>query len=320
MGRGCFTRREVLCGASGAVVVLALPGCGVFGGGDGVSGAGGEETRVVEHALGETEVPVEVGGVVAMGPQNVDASVALGVDLLGVAVLDVSDPFPRYLGEETEGVEVTGTFDEPNLEAIAALNPSVIIGESNNVEGVYERMASIAPTIATFPNTSAGWRENFRLFAEAVDEEYMAETLLEEYESRVEGLRSLVGSPEDITVSVIGAFAGEFSMFSKNSFAGGILDDVGFSRPASQDVVPEDGFDTIPLSSERLPDADADVIFLNIREDEDLELLRNNSLWQTLEAVRDGRVHRVSDTYAWFSGSILATGVVLEDLGQNLGG
>lgn len=311
-----FSRRKFLAGMGGAALLAITAGCGGSGGSSGGGDSGG---RVVEHELGETEVPKESGRVVAMGPQNVDASVALGVNLVGVAVLDVSDPFPPYLRGETEGVEVTGTFDEPNLEAIAALEPGFIVGESNNVEGVYEEMTRIAPTIAISPNTSYGWKQNFRLFAEAVGERENAESLLEEYDRRAEELREGVGGgSENTEISVLGAFAGQFSMSSRNSFAGAILEDVGFSRPESQDVVPEDGFDTISLSPEKLEDADADVIFLNIRADEDVELLRDDPLWETLDAVRNDRVYRVSDTYAWFSGSILATDVVLDDLFERL--
>jgi iron complex transport system substrate-binding protein len=112
--------------------------------------AGGQQsgTRTISHAAGETEI----AGV----PQRIVAlSWPLGADLLTLGVTPVgmgnADTFNEIvnLDEVVLPPEVAsvGAPWEPNLEAIAQLEPDLIIGATHDNELIYEDLSNIAPTL-----------------------------------------------------------------------------------------------------------------------------------------------------------------------------
>jgi ABC-type Fe2+-enterobactin transport system substrate-binding protein len=70
--------------------------------------------------------------------------------------------------------------------------------------------------------------------------------------------------------------------------------DLGPARPAARFATEADRYDTASLSAEQLPVLDADVTFLEQRQD-DLAFLEANPLYQGLRAVQAGNVVSVPD-------------------------
>ncbi len=64
--------------------------------------------------------------VVTLEPLELDTAVAVGITPVGTAVANMVNGVPSYLG--VEGVASVGTVSEPDLEAIAALQPDLILG------------------------------------------------------------------------------------------------------------------------------------------------------------------------------------------------
>src|SRR5690554_1223765 len=107
-----------------AVLALALAACGsTDAADDDAAGAAPSATdggsRTVEHDMGSTEVPAEPERVVVLDSPHLDASLSLGVTPVGAVQASVDEGLPAYLGDRTEGIEIVGTIEEPNLEAIA---------------------------------------------------------------------------------------------------------------------------------------------------------------------------------------------------------
>jgi len=77
----------------------------------------------------------------------------------------------------------------------------------------------------------------------------------------------------------------------------------------------------VTLSPERMREIDADVILYfaggggqHARANEFLAAATSNPLWQSLEAVKAGRAHRV-DTFVWFDGSgTTAANLAVDDM------
>ena len=67
-------------------------------------------------------------------------------------------------------VEVVGLESEVNLEAIAALQPDLIIGNKMRQEAIYEQLSAIAPTVFA-EDLRGNWKHNFELYAKAVNKE-----------------------------------------------------------------------------------------------------------------------------------------------------
>ena len=129
-------RRHVLQVAGVAVAAaLVLTACG----GSDADGAASDTTatadaafpRTVVHAMGETEIPARPQRIVVLDTGELDSALSLGVTPVGAVTTAVSEDFLSYLAEGAAGVERVGTIAEPNLEAIAALQPDLIL--SNRV-------------------------------------------------------------------------------------------------------------------------------------------------------------------------------------------
>lgn len=303
-----------------AVAALALGACGGSGGSEsgesgGDSGSGGSgETRTVEHAMGESQVPRNPERVVVLDTAELDSAITLGVKPVGAVEAVEGQGFPDYLAEETEGIETLGSIEEPNLERIAALEPDLILSNSTRHEQIYDQLSEIAPTVFT-ETTGAPWRENFEVHAEALGKQQEAEQVVSDYESRIEEFKAAVPEPRPVT-SVVRFVPGDTRIYQKDNFIGTILEDAGLPRPESQDV---DEFAMLNVSEEAIPDMEGDVIFTTVYGDESetaLQDITSNQLWQQLDAVQNGRVYEVSDDLWMLGIGYTAANGVLDDLEQ----
>lgn len=272
--------------------------------------------RSVDHAMGETEIPA-AERVVTLDTGELDSAIALGRTPVGAVSAPVEDGLLGYLAEGAADTELVGTIDEPDLEAIAALQPDLILSSKLRHEGVYDELSGIAPTVFT-ETVGVAWKDKLRVHAEALGGEDQADELLADYEDRPAKLgQRLAVDGQCPTVSVVRFVPGETRLYQKDSFINTILDDVGLARPASQDV---DDF-ALEISEEQLPKADADVIFTSAYGPEDettRSRLVESRLWDSLEAVQAGRVHEVADD-RWMLGiGIGAAQLVLDGLEQSL--
>src|SRR5688500_8537336 len=119
-------------GAALAVATtLTLTACGgADDAQDAAAAPASAESRTVQHALGETVIEGTPERVVVLDTGELDAALALGVTPVGSVRTDVSDELPAYIqdaGVDPADIENVGTIAEPNLEAIAALDPDLIL-------------------------------------------------------------------------------------------------------------------------------------------------------------------------------------------------
>src|SRR3546814_17364345 len=74
---------------------------------------------------------------------------------------------PAYLGDAVADMEVVGLIEEPNLEAIAAQRPDLILGAKVRPEALYEELSGIAPTVFT-ESSGTNWKEGLAVTADAL--------------------------------------------------------------------------------------------------------------------------------------------------------
>lgn len=280
--------------------------------------------RSVTHALGTTDVPAEPERVVALDRSLVDAALALELELVGYTTYqDPNGSLPEYFGEAlTEHAsEATWVGDllSPNLEAIAALDPDLILTSAVRHEAIYSQLSEIAPTIAT-ASAGGGWKENILVSAEATGRDDFAQQLIADYEARAAALGAAVneaaGDPE---ISVV-RFLDVIRLYQPTSFSGVVLADAGLARPESQRD-PEEFIRVI--SEEELALADGDVLIYTVFDDEAAEeqaaAIQDRPLWGTLDAVQRGDVHAVSDDH-WMSGvGLFGAHLILDNLARIFG-
>ncbi len=309
------TRREFLFGAAGLLLLPAACGGGEENGG----GASGE-TRTIEHPLGTTEVPGRPERIVSLSGNEI-TDILIALDRKPVASMGDGNFSPALEGR-TDGIE-TLSFDSdfnPNLEALAALDPDLILGYSGN-ESVYEELSRIAPTVILSDE------RDFRIWVEDVARATFAEDEVEEamerYEAHVAEVRQKV---EGTRISVVRPQEEALLLYGPPSNVGMILEELGVeTQPVPEEAADWSGDGTRAigeLSLEYIPELSGDHIFIISYDLEDgttpEELLRQ-PLWQNLEAVQEGRAHPV-EGIAWTNHGILGASRVVSEVEAALAG
>jgi len=309
-GNGMRWVRAAAAALAAAALAAAVAGCG----GDEAGADGGQTapaTRTVTHHMGVTEVPADPRRVVVLDTGELDSAIALGVAPVGAVESLPGEGLLDYLDDRVEGVEIVGTIEEPNLEAIAALRPDLILSSALRHEAIYDRLSAIAPTVFT-ETVGVVWKDNLMVHAQALGREERARELLAAYEERAAALGARYGDDRP-TVSVVRFLPGETRIYLKDTFIGTILQDAGLPRPPAQDV---HEFALYP-SGEQVGLMDGDVIFhshYGPAEDTTEAAITGGRLWQRLRAVRAGRVHEVPEGHWMLGIGIGAAQLVLDDL------
>ncbi|WP_020111530.1 ABC transporter substrate-binding protein [Rhodococcus sp. 114MFTsu3.1] len=276
--------------------------------------------RTVVHFGGSTEIPAEPTRIVVIATGQLDAVLTLGVVPTGVAYGDgaalvpdyVGREFPQFSAEMAEFVDV-GNRQAPNLEAIAALEPDLVLANKAASEDIYETLSAIAPTVLT-EGTGVNWKQDFLLLADALGRTEQAQSFVDNFVSRAQDLGNEVG---DDTVSFVRFTADRARVFGVPSFAGYIAWDAGLARPESQqfDKTSQD------FSEEEIQSADADWVFVGSQDNgpgSRQQTYTTNPLWTGMSASTEGHIVTVDDDPWYLNAGPTAATIVLDGLTETL--
>ncbi|PAE25648.1 iron-siderophore ABC transporter substrate-binding protein [Bacillus sp. 7894-2] len=274
----------------------------------------------VEHAMGTTKLDKAPEKVVILTNEGTEALLSMGVTPVGAVQSWTGDPWYDHIADDMKDVQVVGTESEVNVEAIAALQPDLIIGNKMRQEKIYDQLNDIAPTV--FAETLRGdWKENFELYAKAINKEEEGKKVLADYDSRIEEIKTSLGDKLNQEVSIVRFMAGDVRIYHKDSFSGVILDQIGLARPESQNV---NDFAEKNATKERIPAMDGDVLFYFTYETGDGEANKlakewiEDPLFKNLKVAQEGNVHEVSDTIWNTAGGVIAANLLLDDIEKYL--
>ncbi|MGW4747084.1 ABC transporter substrate-binding protein [Streptomyces sp. NPDC004290] len=275
----------------------------------------GQFPRTLTHALGKTELKAAPKRVVVLDVGELDNVVSLGVKPVGYAPSEGDEGIPGYLAKDAGTPKSVGTINNLNLEAIANLQPDLILGSQLRAADKYDELSKIAPTVFSI-RPGFTWKENYLLNAAALDRTAQAKTALAAYETKAKKLGEDIG-PNKPTVSMVRYLPGKIRLYAKASFIGTILEDTGLPRPKNQQI------DELAaeISPERIDEADADWIFTGVYGDAKAtkkDSAQANPLWRNLKAVKAGHAKDVPDE-TWYLGlGVTAANSVLDDLRADL--
>ncbi|MFF5764642.1 ABC transporter substrate-binding protein [Streptomyces tanashiensis] len=275
----------------------------------------GQFPRTLTHALGTTELKAAPKRVVVLDVGELDNVVSLGIQPVGYAPSEGDDGIPGYLEKDAGTPKSVGTINNLNLEAIANLQPDLILGSQLRAADKYDELSKIAPTVFSI-RPGFTWKENYLLNAAALDRTDEAKAELAAYETKAKQLGTDIG-PDKPTVSMVRYLPGKIRLYAKASFIGTILEDTGLPRPKNQQV------DELAaeISPEKIDEADADWIFTGVYGDAKAtkkDTAQANPLWKNLSAVKAGRAKDVPDE-TWYLGlGVTAANSVLDDLRADL--
>lgn len=274
------------------------------------------ETRVIKHAMGETEIKGVPVRVVVLTNESTEAVLELGVIPVGAVNSGVGDTWYPHILSEMKDVKELGEETLPNLETIASLQPDLIIGNKVRHEEIYSQLSSIAPTV--FSEDLAGkWKENFQLYASALNKETEGTEAMAKYDRHVQEVKAKLSDKQSLEVSIVRFLPTTVRIYQKDTFAGKILTDLEFARPASQDV---DNFMEV-ITEERMADMDGDVMFyFNADYDEEKggtkmqEEWMSHPLYQQLNVAKNNKAFKVDEVIWNLSGGIKSANLLLEDI------
>ncbi|MGO4547714.1 ABC transporter substrate-binding protein [Paenibacillus sp. 2TAB23] len=254
---------------------------------------------VIKHMKGEETLEQHPLKIAVLDTKFVDQLVTLNEQPAGSvkAAADKSD-FPAYLMDKLTDVKVLGTRDEPNLEAITAMEPDLIICTEFQEE-VYESLSKIAPTIMLDFNED--WRDTLATFGKIVGKSEEASVVLEQYNEKTTKLKAeLKAKLGEQTVALIRPRDEGIRIHTPSHRAASILyNDLGLSAP--QQVLDEkDTAYQVPL--EALPGVGADHYFL-VQDDmfkAIVEEFQQTETWKNVEAVKNNQIYDV-DSNVWIA-------------------
>ena len=282
----------------------------------------GPPDREVRHAAGTTTVRADPQRIVVLSGDQLDALCALGLQsrIVAAALPDGSDSQPSYMGKVVHDVPGAGSRSEPDLQAIKAANPDLILGSQALTPDAFAQLTAIAPTVFTAA-PGAEWQDNLRTVGAATGRLDAANGLIGGFEQAADK----TGSDDDAThfqASVVQLTDTTMRVYGATNFPGSVLAAVGVDRPAAQRFTdkPYVEIGTTDTDMDNSPDfsaADGDIVYISFAspaaKDRAPQILGSDA-WRKLSANRDNRVFAVNNE-VWQTGEgIVAARGVLADL------
>ena len=324
------SRRTAATASAGTVLALLLTACGTTqaetetAAAPAASASGSCADDTTETSTGpvsltdsfgrtvELEQPAE--RVVVLEWQQIED--VLSLCLSPVAVADGEGYSLWSTAEELpDGVADVGGRGEPNLDAIYAENPDLVIIEAYTPED--EIIAQLerydVPVLATKGADAAdpiqNMKDTFTLIAEATGREERAEVVLDEFEATLAEAKDAVAEA-DVEVTDFVYFDGyvdggnvSIRPFGQGSLMGELGEELGLTNAWTGEVDPAYGLGTTDIEG-MTEVGDATLIYTGTVDPayDFTGELESNSLWTSLPAVEEGRVHAFPEGIWTFGG------------------
>lgn len=286
----------------------------------------GPELRRVHNTAGvdpeTTEVSADPQRIVVLAGDQLDALCALGLQsrIAAAALPDDSPSQPAYLGTVVHDLPGVGTRSAPDLAAITAAHPDLILGSQALTPKLYSALARIAPTVFTAA-PGAGWEDNLRRVGAATARSTAAAELIKKF---IEYAKE-IGAQHDAAhyqASVVALTENTLRVYGSANFPASVLRTVGVDRPASQQFTDEPYIeigttDADLAATADFSAADADIVYLSFASPaakQRAATVLDSEPWRKLSANRDDRVFVVNNE-VWQTGQgLIAARGIVDDL------
>jgi iron complex transport system substrate-binding protein len=268
------------------------------------------------------QVPADPQRIVVLSGDQLDALCALGLQsrIVDAALPDGSESQPSYLGTVIHQLSGVGSRNAPNLPAIAAAKPDLILGSAALTPQLYSALAAIAPTVFTAA-PGAAWQDNLRGVGAATARAAAADEVINDFKAKADQ----TGAAHDAAhyqVSIVQLTDKTVRVYGANNFPASVLRAVGVDRPGSQRFIDkpyvEIAAGEVDLAGVAdFSAADADVVYVSFASPaakNRAPTLLDSNAWRRLSATRDNRVFIVNNE-VWQTGQgVVAARGILDDL------
>jgi len=304
--------------AAAAIQVHALPASAARDGA--VSSYRANDGLVVRHAKGELRLQGSPKRIAVLDVQYADQLITLNelpAGSVGIGGSAISC-FPDYLQTRLGQFRALGTCEQPDLEAIASLQPDLIVCTQMHEE-LYGQLSRLAPTLMFHRNED--WRKMLSLFGDLTGKRHEADKMLQEYRDKTARLSDkLAAKLQGQRVALIRPRDTFIRLHTVIHRTGAILyEDLGLPAPffIAGDFVSDTAYH---ISLESLPEVNANHYFLLSNEmfKERVSDMQRSVVWNSLSAVKKRHVYTV-DASNWI-GSYGPMGInrIVDDVAQSL--
>ena len=277
------------------------------------------KTIKVTDVRGQVEIPEKPERIVDLSGKS-DILSILGYKVTGTANSDAYDykKFPTYLEDTLKGATIVGYSMQATMdvEAIMNLNPDLIV-ISTVQEKMYDQLSEIAPTVM-IKLTDLNWKEDLKALAKTFNKEEAANTWLANYDKKSKQVGDKIKETygKDTTYLSFLASAGQFYVFDGAGFGSVLYQDMNLRKPTG---MPKQKDISLPVVTyEGLASIKSDYIFV-IATDEDLKVLKGNAIWNSLPAVKAGKVINLKASPYFVQGySSIGRQVLLDEIMEKL--
>ncbi len=270
-----------------ALLATALAGCG--------STAAEKPTRattgstpafpvtITDDSSRTVTVKAEPQRIVSLAPANTEIAFALG---LGDKVVGVTtyDDYPA----EVTSIAKVGDFSSPNIEAIAAAKPDLVLATAGVQADMVTKLEELGATVVVIdPQNIAGLYTDIERVGSVTGATAPAERLVAGMKSDVEAVRTAVAGAAPATAFVE---IGQNPLFTVGT---GTLIDELLVLAGGKNVVSQPGY--VAYSAEQLIAADPQVYLATKGSMSDPNALKSRAGFDKLSAVKTGRVIILDD-------------------------
>lgn len=235
--------------------------------------------------------------IVSLAPANTEILFALG---LGDRVVGVTsyDDYPA----EVADIDKVGDFTGPNLEAVAAADPDLVLATTGVQADTIKKLEELGATvIAVDPQSLAGLYEDIEEIGQATGRAAEAGDVIREMRAQVQEVQEAVAGTENVTAFVE---IGQNPLFTVGK--GTIIDEL-IALAGGTNIVVQPGY--VPYSTEQVVKDDPAVYLATKGSMSDPSALAKRAGFEKLSAVRDGRVVILDDNLVSRPGPRIVAGL-----------
>ncbi|CQR46499.1 Fe(3+)-citrate-binding protein YfmC precursor [Paraliobacillus sp. PM-2] len=288
------------------------------------------EAITIKDAYDETTFEQVPERVVVLEWVYAEDLLALDLQPVGMAGIDNYHKWVNIQPELSEDVVDVGTRQEPNLEAIASLNPDVIITAGFRHEAIMDSLEGIAPTLAFNPYPGEGegnqyeeMTTTFNKLAKLFNKQDKAEQVLGNMKNTFAETEQTIADANINNKSFVlsQAFSSDnnpvIRLFKDNAMAVQIMEQIGLENAYESEGFQLYGFDQV--SVEVLQNFQDANFFYIVQESDNIftNQLADNPAWENLKFVKEGNTYPLpGDT--WTFGGPLSAEVFAEQVKELL--
>lgn len=239
---------------------------------------------ITDDASRSVTVKAEPARVVSLAPANTEILFALG---LGKKVVGVTsyDDYPSAVASITK----VGDFAGPNVEAVAAAKPDLILATSGVQGDVVKRLEELGATVVVLdPQTLAGVYTDIERVGKVTGASEKATKLVADMKSDAEKIRAQSASQKPVSAFIE---IGQNPLFTAGT---GTLMDELITLAGGRNVVTQSGY--VSYSAEQLIKANPDVYFATKGSSNDPAAIEKRPGYSAISAVKNNRVVILDDS------------------------